>query len=70
MQSEIDSHEAKLVLLRNQKSEVMASIGVQEEHIRSVEDELSEENNQLQSEREVLQERQDQLSKQQVERLC
>lgn len=65
-QSEIDTYEAKLVLLRNQKEDIMVSITIQQEHIQNVEEELSEERSHLEIERAALQGRQEQLSDQQV----
>lgn len=59
-------YEAKLVLLRDQKKDIMDSIVIQEEQIQNVEEELSEERSHLEIERTALQERQEQLSSQQV----
>ena len=66
LQAEIDALETKLSLLRAKKKEIMSSIATQEGHIRSVEEELSEERAALKEERAALQERQEQLSSQQV----
>lgn len=65
-QSEIKTYELKLVSLRSQKEEIMASILIEEERIGAVENELSEERDQLQSERAAFQEREDKLFTQQV----
>ena len=68
-QSEIESLEAKLTLLKSKRAEIMACIINEEENIKTVEEELSEEKLQLKSERAEFQERQDRLSDQQVKHL-
>ncbi len=66
IQSEIESLEAKLKLLRDRKVEIVACIVAEEESIKSVEEELADERSRLISERNAFQERQNKLMSQQV----
>lgn len=65
-QLEINRLETKLAKLQGQKEEIVANILIEDEHIKTVEEEMQEEREQLKSERSSFQERQDKLKLQQV----
>lgn len=66
IQSEISSLEAKLIILKNRKTEILSCISGEEDKIKSVEGDMCEEREQLLAERALLHQRQENLSQQQV----